>query len=144
MKKIFFLAALLAATSMMAQTTKKSFTLDDLMPGGSTFWNLQPKYMFSTWWGEVPVELTVDEAKRVKSEKVKSEKSNHDDILFTADDLNAILGEKIVRACTNLTFPYADQPVVKVQTPKEIILIDFAKKENVEAMFDTVRTYGKK
>ena len=131
MKKIFFLAALLAATSMMAQTTKKSFTLDDLMPGGSTFWNLQPKYMFSTWWGEVPVELTVDEAKRVKSEKVKSEKSNHDDILFTANELNAVLGEKIVRACTNLTFPYADQPVVKVQTPKEIILIDFEKKEVV-------------
>ena len=126
MKKIFFLAALLAATSMMAQTTKKSFTLDGLMPGGSTFWNLQPKYMFSTWWGEVPVELTVDEAKRVKSEK-----SNQDDILFTADDLNAILGEKIVRACTNLTFPYADQPVVKVQTPKDIILIDFEKKEVV-------------
>ena len=126
MKKIFFLAALLAATSMMAQTTKKSFTLDDLMPGGSTFWNLQPKYMFSTWWGEVPVELTVDEAKRMKSEK-----SNQDDILFTADDLNAILGEKIVRACTNLTFPYADQPVVKVQTPKDIILIDFEKKEVV-------------
>lgn len=72
MKKIFFLTALLAATSMMAQTTKKSFTLDDLMPGGSTFWNLQPKYMFSTWWGEVPVELTVDEAKRVKNERPPS------------------------------------------------------------------------
>ena len=133
MKKIFFLAAaLLAATSMMAQTTKKSFTLDDLLGGGSTFWNLQPKYMFSTWWGEVPVELTVEEAKRVKNEGVKSEKSNKDDIsLFNADDLNAILGEKLVRSCTNLTFPYADQPIVKVQTPKEIILLDFQKKEVV-------------
>ena len=153
MKRIQCLAvALLTALTTMAQTatpvvpqatTKKSFTLDDLMPGGSTFWNLQPKYMFSTWWGEVPVELTVEEAKRVKSERppsplkgsvqgVKSERVKSEKLtLFTAEDLNAILGEKIVRACTNLTFPYADQPVVKVQTPKEIILIDFEKKEVV-------------
>ena len=34
---------LLAATSVMSQTTKKSFTLGDLLGGGSTFWNLQPK-----------------------------------------------------------------------------------------------------
>ena len=116
MKKSYLMAAFLwAATTMMAQTTKKSFTLDDLMPGGSTYWNLQPKYMFSTWWGEVPVELTVDEAKT----------------LFTAEDLNGILGEQIVRSCTNLTFPYADRPIVKVQTPSEIILLDFRQKSVV-------------
>ena len=61
---------MLAATTMTAQTTKKSFTLDDLLGGGSTFWNLQPKNMFSTWWGDVPVELTVDEAKGIKNEKL--------------------------------------------------------------------------
>ena len=129
MKKTFLLAVLLVATTMTAQTTKKSFTLDDLLGGGSTFWNLQPKYMFSTWWGEIPVELTVEEAKVIKNEKgkIKSEREK----LFSADELNEVLGEKIVRSCTNLTFPYAEQPVVKVQTPKEIILIDFEKKEVV-------------
>ena len=66
MKRIRLLAALLlAAVTMMAQTTKKSFTLNDLLGGGSTFWNLQPKYMFSTWWGEVPVELSVEKAVRI-------------------------------------------------------------------------------
>ena len=122
-------AILVAATTMMAQTTKKSFTLDDLLGGGRTFWQLQPKSMFTAWWGEVPVELTVDEVRRVKSEKVKSEKST--ETLFTTDGLNEILGETIVRTCTGVQFPYADQPVVKVQTPKEIILIDFEKKSVV-------------
>ena len=109
---------------MMSQTTKKSFTLNDLLGGGSTFWNLQPKYMFSTWWGEVPVELTVDEAQEMKNVKGAIEKST----LFTCDDLNTILGEKMVRACTSVEFPYPDEPIVKVQTSKEIILLDFQKK----------------
>lgn len=124
MRKAYLLAAfLVAATTMMAQTAKKSFTLNDLLGGGSTFWNLQPKYMFSTWWGEVPVELTVEEARKLKS--------GNNNVLFTAEDLNAILGEKLVRTCTNVQFPYPDQPVVKVQTPKEILLIDFQSKQVV-------------
>ena len=125
MKRIQILAALVfAATTMMAQTSKKSFTLNDLMPGGSTFWNLQPQYMFSAWWGENPVELTVEEAKTIKNEKSKITKER----LFSVDELNEVLGNQLVRSCTNLTFPYADQPVVKVQTAKEFILIDFVQK----------------
>ena len=121
MKRIKLLTvALLAATTMMAQTPiKKSFTLNDLLSGGSTFWNLQPKYMFSTWWGDVPVELTVDDAVCIKPDGTRERK------LFSAESLNAILGDKLVRSCSNLTFPYADQPIVKVQTSKEIILINF-------------------
>jgi len=123
MTKTHLLAVLLlTATATMAQTSKKSFTLNDLLSGGSTFWNLQPKYMFTTWWGDVPVELTVDEARNLKDEKSK------DVSLFTCDDLNAVIGEKVVRTCTGLQFPYPDQPIVKVQTPKEIILIDFQQK----------------
>ena len=132
----------MVATTIMAQTTKKSFTLDDLLGGGRTFWNLQPKYMFTTWWGEVPVELTVDEAKspslarplvasiprRTPPQGGRTTKGMNNDVLFTTDDLNDILGEKMMRSCTNVQFPYADQPIVKVQTPKEIILIDFEKK----------------
>ena len=110
---------LMAASMVMAQTTKKSFTLDDLLGGGRTFWQLQPKSMFTTWWGEVPVELTVDEVKILENEKTQ---------LFTTDGLNEILGEKVVRTCTGVQFPYADQPIAKVQTAKEIILIDFEKK----------------
>lgn len=125
MKKAHLFAAtalLLATATTMAQNSKKSFTLDDLLSGGSTFWNLQPKYMFSTWWGEVPVELTVDQAAAIKAD------GKREPALFTADELNAVAGETLVRSCTNLTFPYPSQPIVKVQTTKEIVLIDFQQK----------------
>ena len=123
MKRIRLLAALLlAAVTTMAQTTKKSFTLNDLLGGGSTYWNLQPKYMFSTWWGEMPVELTVEKAMCILPN------GERERTLFTPDDLNAILGEKVVRTCTNVQFPYPTLPFVKLQTPKEIILIDFERK----------------
>ncbi len=121
MKRIKLMAvAILAAATTMAQTTKKSFTLNDLLGGGTTYWNLQPKYMFTSWWGETPLELTVDEVKTLKGGKSQT--------LFTAEALNTALGEKLIRSCTNLTFPYADQPLAKVQTAKEIVLIDFQKK----------------
>ena len=40
--KAVVLFALLLPLTAMAQTEKKSFTLDDLMWGGSNYWNLQP------------------------------------------------------------------------------------------------------
>lgn len=123
-KMLLVAVALLTAVTTMAQTTKKSFTLNDLLSGGSTFWNLQPQRMFTTWWGEVPVELTVEKAMRLDSSKLGIEKST----LFTVDDLNAILGEKLVRTCTGLQFPYPDRSIVQVQTPKEMILLDFERK----------------
>ena len=121
MKKTLICAALfLTAMTTMAQTaTKKSFTLDDLLPGGSTYWNLQPENIYTAWWGEEPVELTVECATSLTSKQT----------LFTADELNAIAGDTLVRRCTSLTFPYAARPVVKVQTPKEIVLIDFRQKK---------------
>lgn len=123
MKRIYWMAALLfAATTIMAQTTKKTFTLNDLLGGGSTYWNLQPKYMFSTWWGEVPVELSVEKAVRIEPN------GQRERTLFTTDDLNEVLGEKLVRTCANVQFPYPERPIVKVQTSREIILIDFERK----------------
>ncbi len=115
-------ALLFAATTIMAQTTKKTFTLNDLLGGGSTYWNLQPKYMFSTWWGEVPVELSVEKAMRIEPN------GQRERTLFTTDDLNEVLGEKLVRTCANVQFPYPERPIVKVQTSREIILIDFERK----------------
>ena len=123
MKRIYWMAALmLAATTIMAQTTKKAFTLNDLLGGGSTYWNLQPKYMFSTWWGEVPVELSVEKAVRIEPN------GQRERTLFTTDDLNEVLGEKVVRTCANVQFPYPSAPIVKVQTSREMILIDFERK----------------
>ena len=123
MRRLSILAVCLlaAVTSMSQSLEKKSFTLNDLLGGGSTYWNLQPKYIFTAWWGDVPMELSVEGVKDLR-------KGRESQYLFTCDDLNAILGEKIVRTCSNVTFPYANQPIVKVQGPKEIILLDFEKK----------------
>ncbi|MCR4995533.1 MAG: S9 family peptidase [Bacteroidales bacterium] len=128
MKRILILAAIvMATTTTMAQTpAKKHFTLNDLLSGGSTFWNLQPQYMFTAWWGETPLELTVDEVRILDVYSGKAVST-----LFTTEELNSVLGEKMVRSCTNLQFPYAEETVVKVQVPKEIILIDFKKKSIV-------------
>lgn len=126
MKRITSLAAFaLAVLFIMAQNPKKSFTLGDLLSGGSTFWNLQPKYMFTTWWGDTPVELSVDQA------QVITPKGGRGAVLFTVDNLNLIIGEKIVRTCTGVEFPYPDEPVVKLQTPRAIVLVDFKKKSVV-------------
>lgn len=123
MRKLhILLAAIAAATTMMAQETKKSFTLDDLLSGGSTYWQLQPQYMFTTWWGDVAVELTVDKATTIKTPGVKTR------TLFTTESLNDIIGHKAVHACTAVTLPYAGQPLVRVQTKQEILLVDFEKK----------------
>ena len=40
---------LLAHLPIMAQGTKQ-FTLDDLMWGGSNYWNIQPRSVFTTWF----------------------------------------------------------------------------------------------
>ena len=47
--------------SVMTAMAQKSFTLDDLMSGGSNFWNLQPKNLYTAWWGDRLVRLEVDD-----------------------------------------------------------------------------------
>lgn len=45
------LIGLLLLTGTLMGQTKKSFTLDDLMWGGSNYWNLQPKNLYTAFWG---------------------------------------------------------------------------------------------
>lgn len=40
---------------------KKSFTLEDLMPGGNNYFNLQPKNLHGLkWWGDVCVNADIE------------------------------------------------------------------------------------
>ena len=70
----------------MAQT-KKSFTLDDLMWGGSNYWNLQPRNIFTAWWGDCLVETDVEEVRRLSDAKGKAAQGT----LFTDKEVNAAL-----------------------------------------------------
>lgn len=105
---IFSILSLIA----MAQG-KKSFTLDDLLPGGSTYHSLQPSNMYTTWWGDQCIETTLDGCHTIHP------KTGKKTVLFTLEQLNKWLGgsekEPVVRSCYYVTFPYSDQPWTAVQ-----------------------------
>ena len=52
---------LMTASALMAQD-KKSFTLEDLLPGGNNYSNLQPKNIHGlSWWGDICLEGDIAE-----------------------------------------------------------------------------------
>ena len=122
---------LLLPITGMAQT-KKSFTLDDLMWGGSNYWNLQPKNIFTAWWGDQLLETDVEEVKTYFNAKGKLEKKRK--VLFTDDDVNIVLEEATQGKVRNLAyakFPYADQTVALLSTNKIKFLYDWKEKKVV-------------
>ena len=51
--------------SLLAQE-KKAFTLEDVIPGGSNYYNLVPKNMSGLkWWGDVCIRTDVDDIKTI-------------------------------------------------------------------------------
>ncbi len=112
--------ALLLTTQIMAQTTKQ-LTLDDLMWGGTKYWNHQPKSLFTAWWGDALLQTGADEVTTIDKE-----------VLFTADEINAALDEASQGVCRNLTyadFPFADKPEVLLNTDKVNFLYDWKQKK---------------
>ena len=105
-------------TPIMAQL--KTLTLNDVLSGGSNYWNLQPEYIFTTWWGDKAVETAVDRATVIADNGTRGQTT-----LFTADQINEWAGETVCRSCHNIEFPYADQPVVRIMLPRRILLVDF-------------------
>lgn len=105
--------------SMIAMSQeKKSFTLDDLLPGGSTYHSLQAQNMYTTWWGDNCIETALEACFAIDLKTGKKEK------LFTLEQLNGWLrcpeGEPALRSCYYVKFPHPEQPWVAVQfsTPK--------------------------
>ncbi len=121
-------AGLLLATTLMAQN-KKSFTLDDLMWGGSNYWNLQPKNIYTAWWGDRLLQTDADDVQTFYNEKGKAEKPA---VLFTEADVNACLNQEQqgkVYNLMNARFPYADSTLVFLQTGKVNLLYNWKEKQ---------------
>ena len=100
-----------ASLSIMAQNLK-SFTLDDLIPGGTTYSKMQPARRAYAWWGEQLIHLTSKSAEG----------------LFALDDINAILtkeGRPAVKSLSKATFPYPDRTLVRLDYDAGMVLVDW-------------------
>ena len=103
---LFIMVSLLSVLAM-AQG-KKSFTLDDLLPGGSTYHQLQPQNLYTAWWGDRLVDTDLDGCHEINP------KDGSKKVLFTLSQLNQWLGagedSSVVHSCYNVEFPDGGQP----------------------------------
>ena len=123
-KNIFILFFVMVCTDTLSAQEKKLFTLEELNSGGTNYYQMQPKNMWLTWWGDQLVQTDVEECHLID---VKTGKKK---LLFTLEQINKWAdsdeeGNRYVRHLMNATFPYADKPLVRVGNKKAVILVDF-------------------
>ncbi len=131
------------ATISSAQE-KKTFTLNDVIPGGDNYFNLVPKSMPGLqWWGDICVRTDTENIKKIDT------KSGKESILVTLEEVNEALknGEmpykltghiKPLRTLMAASLPWGDRNVITFtqyddRTPgqKYMIWYDFSKKKIV-------------
>ena len=131
------------ATISSAQE-KKTFTLNDVIPGGDNYFNLVPKSMPGLqWWGDICVRTDIENIKKIDT------KSGKESILVTLEEINEALknGEmpykltghiKSLRTLMAASLPWGDRNVITFtqyddRTPgqKYMIWYDFSKKKIV-------------
>ena len=116
---------LLSAVITMAQELK-SFTLDDLIPGGSNYYNCSIKNLYGVqWWGD---RCIVPDAEEVKTVNPRNGKET---LLFTLYDINeglmAYTGAKLPRIYSlyDISFPEPDRPIVRFRSQDYMIYYNF-------------------
>lgn len=126
MNKLFLLVmACLGFTIGAAQTAKRAFTLEEVIPGGKQFWNFQPAYVHYALWGDQAVKLEHDRALAVDAAGKTS-------TLFTLDEVNAAIGQQAKRVArlTNARFDEAE-PIVTLQSYDEQLHYNWQTKQIV-------------
>lgn len=125
-KTMVSLVGLCALTGLFSPTTsmaQKQFTLEDLNFGGNNYYKMRPESRYLTWWGNKLVR------QELKSCTVVDNRTGKETMLFSLDDLNkwANLTESKspIRSLYYASFPYADQPIVRVQAGQEDLYINF-------------------
>ena len=127
MKRILnLLAIILMTTCVMMAQDKKSFTLEDLMPGGNNYFNLQPKNIQGLrWWGDLMLKGEIDELKAFNPANGKEE------TLTTREEVNNLLATKDlgkIQHFYSISMPY-EQKWLLLNTRKHRILMDLDTKE---------------
>lgn len=131
------------ATISSAQE-KKTFTLNDVIPGGDNYFNLVPKSMPGLqWWGDICVRTDIENIKKIDT------KSGKESILVTLEEVNEALKNgkmpykltghiKPLRTLMAASLPWGDRNVITFtqyddRTPRQKYMIwyDFSKKKIV-------------
>ena len=124
--RYLLLLPLMATTTLTMAQDKKLFTLDDLIPGGSTYYSHTPSRKYVTWWGDNCVELDLDKVGIIDN------KTGQNTTLFTLDEINSILQTTIpLRSLYYASFPYADKSQVMIQHLGKQMLVDWKDKSIV-------------
>ena len=85
-KLINLIALLIMASSVTWAQDKKSFTLEDLMPGGNNYYNLLPQNLYGLqWWGDVCINADIEEVKTIQPANGK------ENVLITLQEVNELL-----------------------------------------------------
>ena len=130
LKKLFIaipFICMMITPATMAQ--KKSFTLENLLWGGDSYWNYQPKTFSTTWWGDKLVKQGVDNCKLLTEEKGRKTKET---VLFTLENINACKGIDLNAkpySLQNVKFPDGKKTEVIVSAAKKVYLIDWKAKK---------------
>lgn len=136
MKRVFLLVCLfcMTATASFAQE-KKSYTLEDVVPGGNNYFNLVPKNIPGLqWWGDVCVRTDVE---NIVTINVRNGKET---VLVTLDEVNEALlnGEKPfqptqelkqLRTLMGASLPWGDQKVITFRQGNYMVWYDFGQKK---------------
>ncbi len=124
-RTVFTLLTLVVMTlPVMAQ--KQRFTLEQLIYGGTEFWNYQPDYVQCQFWGDRLVRLEADAAILIQDENGVEQSTR----LFGADEVGAA-GFGRALNLMNATFPDATKPQALVPTARGLMLYDWETKTAV-------------
>ena len=126
-KAILFSILTFFILPLMAQ--KQLFTLNDLIPGGSTYYRTSvPENRYLIWWGDECIEQDIHEC------RIISKKDGSSQTLITLELINDILvadGQRTIRHLYSTSFPYADKPLVLISDSTRRFLIDWKEKKVV-------------
>lgn len=127
-------------TATLSAQEKKSFTLDDLMPGGNNWFHLQPENLHGLqWWGDVCVNADMEDIKTIDAVSGKEQ------VIFTLQEANNVLeanGMGKIHHFRDVSFPYAEKWIL-VNTNTHKALIDWEKKELVWIQSNERRAVGR-
>lgn len=133
MKTTTFLA-LLTLLSLPVMAQKKLFTINDLIPGGSTYYaHSYPATKHLAWWGDTCIELGIDQCQNINT-PIGAGDADSELNTLTLKNINAILsanGRKTINHFYNASFPYAEKPCILIDRDREQTLIDWVNKQVV-------------